>query len=58
MKNYTSDMNSTISDNLNFQDFITTPIFYGSITIFIILLSCVITFIFILKSRKKFLFST
>ena len=52
------NMNATLSDNLTFQDIITNPFFYGGIIIFIILLSCIITFIFILKSKKKFLFST
>ena len=58
--NFTSTLSLNIttnsSNNLNFQDIITNPCFYGSIIIFIILLSCVITFIFILKSRKKWLF--
>ena len=59
-------LNSTILDNLTLQDdqlkvdsnqwfdVITNPLFYGGIIIFIILLSCVIIFIFILKSRKCF----
>ena len=49
--------NSTLSssNDLTFTDVITNPFFYGSsIIIFIILLSCTITFIFILKSKKKF----
>ena len=47
--------NSTLSDenNLNFIEIITNPLFYGGIIIFIILISCIITFIFILKSKKK-----
>ena len=52
----TSTLNNTSSDNLNFQDIITNPLFYGGILLFIVLLSCVITFIFILKSKKKRLF--
>ena len=49
--------NST-SNDLTFTDLIINPFFYGGIIIFIILISCIITFIFILKSKKKFLFST
>ena len=56
--NFTSTLNSTISDNLTFKDIITNPFFYGGIIIFIILLSCIITFIFILKNKPKLLFST
>ena len=47
-ENYTS----TSSD----ENITTNPFFDGSVIIFIILLLCVITFIFIVKSRKKFLF--
>ena len=37
------------SDDLTFTDVITNPYFYGSSIIFIILISCIITFIFIHK---------
>ena len=50
------NMNATLSDNLTFKDNISSPCFYGGIVIFIILLSCIITFIYILQSRKKWLF--
>ena len=56
--NYTSTILLNITDNLSFKDLITNPYFYGSSLIFIFLISCIITFIFILKSKKKFLFST
>ena len=56
--NETNTLNSTTSNNLNFQDVITNPYFYGSFIIFIILISCIITFIFIIKSKKELLFST
>ena len=46
------------SDDLNFTDVITNPFFYASSIIFIILLSSIITFIFILKNKPKLLFST
>ena len=52
-------LNSTIAminSEIDFIDIIPSPYFYGSTIIFIILLLCVLTFIFILKSRKKFLF--
>ena len=49
-QNYTStvssQMNSTLSNDIYF---------YGSSITFIILILCVITFIIILKSKKKFL---
>ena len=52
-------MNHTgFANNLNFTDIILNPFLYGSSIIFIILIACIITFIFILKSKKKFLFST
>ena len=58
--NFTSSLSPNITTTLpnNFVDIITNPFFYGGIIIFILLLSCIITFIFILKSKKKFLFST
>ena len=51
-------MNSTLSNDLTFIEILTNPFFYGSSILFIFLLLCVITFIFILKSKKKLLFST
>ena len=56
--NFTSTLNANLSDenNLTCTDVITNPLFYGSSIIFIILLSCVITFVIILKSKKKWLF--
>ena len=67
--NETNNFNSTSSDvdfmnrtgfanDLTFTDIILNPLFYGSSIIFIILISCIITFIFILKFKKKLLFST
>ena len=56
---YNDTLNSTISiiDNENdFIDVITSPCFYGGIIIFVFLLLCIITFIFILKSRKNVFF--
>ena len=49
--NYTSTLNSTISDNLTFQDVITNPFFYGNLIVFIILILCILSFIIILKSK-------
>ena len=53
--NETTNSTLSLSDNLNFIEIITNPYFYGSSIIFIILLSCIITFIFILKSKPKLL---
>ena len=53
-ENYTSTLNTTLSNNLTFKDIISSPLFYGSeIIIFIILLLCVITFIFILNLKRN-----
>ena len=52
---YINYINLHITDNLTFTDVITNPFFYGSSIIFIILISCIITFIFILKSEKEIL---
>ena len=51
-------LNSTLSNDLTFIEILTNSFLYGSSIIFIFLLLCVITFIFILKSKKKLLFST
>ena len=56
--NFTSTLNSTLSDNLTFKDIISSPYFYGSIIIFIIIILCIISFIIILKNKPKLLFST
>ena len=57
-ENCTSTLNSTLSDenNLTFQDVILNPVIYGGIIIFIIIILCTRTFIYILKSRKRWLF--
>ena len=51
-----SNITTTLPDNLTFQDVITNPLFNGGIIIFIIIILCVITFTFILKSKKEWLF--
>ena len=54
-------MNRTgFANDLTFTDVITlNPYFYGSsIIIIIILVSCIITFIFIIKNKPKLLLST
>ena len=51
-------LNSTLSNDLTFIEILTNSFLYGSSIIFIFLLLCVITLIFILKSKKKHLFST
>ena len=51
-------LNSTLSNDLTFIEILTNSFLYGSSIIFIFLLLCLITFIFILKSKKKLLFST
>ena len=50
------NMNSTLSNNLTFQDVITNPLFYGGIIIFIKLLLCVLYFYIYSKVEKEFLF--
>ena len=52
------NITTTLTNNLNFTEIIINPFFYGSSIIFIILISCIITFIFILKNKPKLLFST
>ena len=55
-------MNETINSTLsssnenNFTDNITNPLFYGTSIIFIILILCILSFIFILKNKSKLLF--
>ena len=56
-ENYSSSLNATLSNNLTFTDIILNPLFYGSAGIFIFLILCLISFIIILKSKKKFLLS-
>ena len=49
-------MNHTgFANDLTFTDIILNPFFYGIIIIFIILILCIITFIFILKNKPKLL---
>ena len=52
---FANNFNSTTLDNLTFTDVITNPYIDGGIIIFIILISCIITFIIILKNKPKFL---
>ena len=56
--NVTDNFNSTLSNNLTFQDVITNPLFYGSSIIFIFLLLCDLSIIIFNKNKQKLLFST
>ena len=44
--------NSTLSDNNNFLNFISNPLFYGCTIVFIILLLCIL-FLFLIINRKS-----
>ena len=55
MNSTTPLYNNSTSNDLTFTDIILNPFLYGSIIIIIILISCIITFIFILKSKKELL---
>ena len=51
-------LNSTLPNNLTFQDVVTNPLFYGSTIIFVVFVLCVLSFIIILKNKPRVLFST
>ena len=55
--NENNSLNSTISkiDDNDFISIVTNQIYFGSKIIFIIVITCVLTFMFILKSKKKWL---
>ena len=55
---FANNFKSTLTNDITFTDVITNSYFYGSSIIFIILILCIITFIFILKNKSKLLFST
>ena len=58
--NETNNFNSTLStsNENDFIDIISSPLFYGSTIIFIILILCILSFITFLKNKPKLLFST
>ena len=56
--NVTDNFNSTLSNDLTFQDVITNPFYYGSSIMFIFLLLCIISIINFIKNKPKLLFST
>ena len=52
---FANNFNSASSNDLTFQDVITNPFYYGSSIIFLFLLLCILSFIFIIKSKKRLL---